>query len=365
MDKNVLVLGMGKVGSLVALMLRDTGFRVTGIDKNHQPDAPVPVIQADLSDQDFLTKQFAKTDAVVSCLPYRLNKPVVQAAFDTVTHYFDLTEDVPTANFIKELSGKAQSVLAPQCGLAPGFVAIVGASMAMEFDNLRSIRLRVGALPQSPQGLLGYAFNWSPEGVVNQYLNDCEVIVNGLRKMVPAMQDPESIVIEGKKLEAFTTSGGLGTMAESFEGRVDMLNYKTIRYPGHQQAMKFYFHELLLKNNRELAGEILVNALPPVNNDVVYVYVAVDGWKNMSGRKEHLRDEFVRSYYPITIHGKTWRAISWTTACSVCAVMELVFSGKLPQKGFLRQEDIRLGDFLATRNGRLYAGNTTLGQHSK
>lgn len=354
MNKNVLVLGLGKVGSLVALLLRETGFNVTGVDHRVYEDAPVPMLTADLSDTGFLLEQFRKADAVVSCLPYHLNKPVVQAAYDAGVHYFDLTEDVPTANFIRKLSVDARAVFAPQCGLAPGFIAIVGASMAREFDSLRSILLRVGALPQSPQGLLGYAFNWSPEGVVNQYLNDCEVIQNGQRKLVPAMQDLETIVIEGKKLEAFTTSGGLGTMAETFDGKVDKLNYKTIRYPGHQKVMRFYFHELLLKDNRQLAGEILVNALPPVNNDVVYVYAAVDGWKNQSGRKVHLRDEFVRAYYPKMIGGQEWRAISWTTACSVCAVVELVFSGKLPLKGFLRQEDIPLDDFLQTQNGRHY-----------
>ncbi len=73
------------------------------------------------------------------------------------------------------MSDTASAVMAPQCGLAPGFIAIVGASLAETFDRIRSIRLRVGALRIIRQAF-GYAFNWSPEGVVNEYLNDCEVI---------------------------------------------------------------------------------------------------------------------------------------------------------------------------------------------
>ena len=190
--------------------------------------------------------------------------------------------------------------MAPQCGLAPGFICIVGADLAGKFRNLRSIELRVGALPQHPRGLLGYAFNWSPEGVVNEYLNDCEVIKEGKRAKVTSMEGLETIVIDGVPLEAFATSGGLGTMCETYEGKVEHLNYKTIRYPGHCQLMKFFFNELFMRKDRQKAGEILVNAKPPVNDDVVFVHAAVEGSQN----GKMMREEFVRSYYPLDIGGQ-------------------------------------------------------------
>lgn len=354
MIKKVAVLGLGKVGLLVAELLSNSGFEVTGVDSNKGDFGGLKNIIGDLADYKFIKKTIKGFDAVVSCLPYNLNKQIVQAAFEEEVHYFDLTEDVPTSNYIQSLSPKAKSILAPQCGLAPGFIAIAGASLAKDFDEIRSIELRVGALPQSPKGELSYAFNWSAEGVVNQYLNDCKVISDGEIKFVPAMQDLEKIVIDGITFEAFTTSGGLGTMAETFEGKVKKLNYKTIRYRGHMQFMRFYFHELLLKDNRDLAGDILVNAFPPVNNDVVYVYAAVDGFKKEGSKKNHYHDEFVKSYYPKEINGKMWRAISWTTASSIVAVVEMVSEGKLPQKGFIKQEDISLEEFLKTKTGSLY-----------
>jgi len=110
------------------------------------------------------------------------------------------------------VAATAAGIMAPQCGLAPGFVGIVGADLAARFERVRSLRLRVGALPQHPTVRLGYAFNWSPEGVVNEYLNDCEVIEDGTRKMVSAMEWVETVHVGGTTLEAFTTSGGLGTM---------------------------------------------------------------------------------------------------------------------------------------------------------
>jgi len=240
--------------------------------------------------------------------------------------------------------------MAPQCGLAPGFIGIVGASHIAMFDKCRSIRMRVGALPQHPTGLLGYAFNWSPEGVVNEYLNDCEVIEEGVRKWVSAMEWHEILYIEGMQLEAFTTSGGLGTMCETYLGKVDNIDYKTMRYPGHMKLMNFFFHELLMRENRAEAGKILVNGKPPVEDDIVYIHVAAEG--EIDGHLQ--RKEFVRSYRPIEIAGKKQTAIAWTTAGSVVAIIEMVRDGKLPNSGFLKQEDVRLEDFLATKTGSLY-----------
>ena len=350
--KSIAVLGLGKIGALAAQLLHDSGFDVTGYDLRLPPNSGAfPVAIMDTASQHDLGVAFAKVDAVLSCLPYHLNVGVANAAHAAGIHYFDLTEDVPTTNHIIELSKTSKGLMAPQCGLAPGFVGIVGASRIAMFDHCRSIRMRVGALPQNPTGLMGYAFNWSPEGVVNEYLNDCEVIEGGVRKLVSAMEWNETLYIDGVKLEAFTTSGGLGTMCDTYLGKVDNIDYKTMRYPGHMELMNFFFHELLMRDHREQAGKILTDAKPPVDADVVYVHVAGEGV--IGGKLE--RKEFVRAYRPIVVAGKSRTAIAWTTSASVVAVIEMVRDGALPKKGFLKQEDISLDAFLATRTGKLYA----------
>ena len=345
----IAVLGLGKVGHLAAELLAGSGFSVTGIDAR-AVDAPFATRAADLTDAAALPGLLAGQEAVLSCLPYHLNMAVASAAHAAGIHYFDLTEDVPTTRHIRSLASTARGLMAPQCGLAPGFVGIVAADLAAQFDSVRSIRLRVGALPQNPTGLLGYAFNWSPEGVVNEYLNDCEVIEEGQLKAVSAMEWVETIVIDGLQLEAFTTSGGLGTMCETYLGRIANLDYKTMRYPGHVRLMNFFFHELLMRENRAEAGRILVNAKPPVDEDVVYVHVAAEGAIGGSLR----RREFVRAYYPVEIAGRSRTAIAWTTSASVVAVIEMVRDGALARQGFLKQEEVPLAPYLATRTGTMF-----------
>lgn len=354
MINRIAVLGLGKVGHLAAELLAQAGFTVSGVDTRLPDDAPFATIIADLTDAASIRSALAGQDAVLSCLPYHLNIAVSTVAHDQGLHYFDLTEDVPTTRHIRALAPTARGIMAPQCGLAPGFIGIVGAHLAGQFDRVRAIKLRVGALPQNPTGLLGYAFNWSPEGVVNEYLNDCEVIEEGKLKTVSAMEWIETLYIDGIKLEAFTTSGGLGTMCETYLGKIENLDYKTMRYPGHVQQMNFFFHELLMRENRAEAGRILTNAKPPVADDVVYVHAAAEGWSNGSLH----RQEFVRAYYPIEINGIRRTSIAWTTSASVVAVIEMVRDGTLPAQGFLRQEAIALDPYLATRTGGLFTAGS-------
>ena len=349
--RRIAVLGIGGVGELAARLLYGSGFEVTGVDtREPQHAAPFAFVRASVTDDADLARALKGQDAVLSALPYHLNKAVAQKAAELGLFYFDLTEDVPTTQLIMELAETSRRLMAPQCGLAPGFIGIVGAHLAEAFDEVRSIKLRVGALPQHPTGLLAYSFNWSPEGVVNEYLNDCEVIEDGEHKWVSPMAWVETVHVNGVRLEAFTTSGGLGTMCDTYKDRVLNLDYKTMRYPGHASLMNFFFHELLMREDRELAGKILKNAKPPVDEDVVHVHVSAEGL--LEGRLN--RREFVRSYFPLEIDGRQWRAIAWTTASSVCAIIEMVSAGVLPERGFLRQEKVSLEDFFATNNGARY-----------
>ncbi len=349
--KTIAVLGLGKVGTLAAELLHESGFDVIGFDTMAQTRSlPFAVNTISVRDPQALTMALTSVDGVLSCLPYHLNTDVARAAHAAGIHYFDLTEDVPTTRAIIELSRTSRGLMAPQCGLAPGFVGIVGANLIAQFEHCRACKMRVGALPQHPTGLMGYSFNWSPEGVVNEYLNDCEVIEEGKVKWVSAMEWVEKLFVGGTELEAFTTSGGLGTMCETYRDRVPNMDYKTMRYPGHVKLMNFFFHELLMRERRAEAGEILVNAKPPVNDDVVYIHVSAEG----TAEGKLSRKEFVRAYYPITIAGIDRTAIAWTTASSVVAVIEMVRDGKLPRQGFLKQEEIPLDAFLATRTGAHY-----------
>ena len=354
------VVGLGKVGELVALLLHESGFEVTrstparATTCRSRPRRSTSAIGAALRSALDGRRRRHQRDALLP-QPRRGRG----GARSCGLHYFDLTEDVPTTSRVRELADKgAGTVFAPQCGLAPGLIGIVGASLTRHFTEIRSIELKVGALPRHPAGLLGYAFNWSPEGVVNEYLNDCEVLRNGCRQMVPAMTEHERVVIGGIELEASLTSGGLGTMCETFEGRVQRLDYKTLRYPGHFELMRFFFDELGLRDRRELAGEILVNAKPPVDDDVVYLHAAVEGIANGIGDTaagQLTRKQYVRAYQPIRARWTHWRAISWTTAACAVAVIELVAAGRLPVQRLHQAGIDRAGRRVVDRQRRPFA----------
>ena len=200
--QNILCLGLGKVGTLVATLLSEQ-FEVTGMDiqvPHYNLDLPFKVITGDVSDTVLMKEKISQFDAVVSALPYYLNSSIAGIAHQQGKHYFDLTEDVNCTQEIKKLSATATAVMVPQCGLAPGMIGIIAADLAKEFDRLRSIEMRVGALPKQPNGALGYSLTWSANGLVNEYINDAEVIHHGVRKNVTSLQGKEMINLEGAAL---------------------------------------------------------------------------------------------------------------------------------------------------------------------
>ena len=235
----IAVVGLGKVGRLIADMLVERRFEVWEVDADESRVTGERASVMDVSDAAALEKVFADVDAVICCLPYYLTAGTATAAHSAGAHYLDLSEDVDASRTVRELARSSNTVFVPRCGLAPGFICIAGGALAASLETVDRIQLRVGALPRSPNNALGYACNWSPDGIVNEYLNDCEQLRGGELVTVPSLADLETIVIDGATYEAFTTSGGLGTMCETFAGRVDSLDYKSIRYPGHRHLMRF------------------------------------------------------------------------------------------------------------------------------
>jgi len=151
--------------------------------------------------------------------------------------------------------------------------------------------------------------------------------------------------------EAFNTSGGLGTLCETLAGKVRTLNYRTIRYPGHAAIMKALLHDLRLKDRRDVLKDILEQALPATMQDVVIVFVTVAGQRD--GRLQ--QDTYARKIYSHVMAGRLCSAIQITTASSLCAMLDMLCAGDLPQQGFVRQEEVALAAFLANRFGRVYA----------
>lgn len=355
--KNILVAGAGHIGTMIAELLVSTGdYRVTVVDQSAASLAAIArrpnldTLALSVTDHAALVAAMRGRYAVVSAAPYSVTGAIARAAHEAGIHYLDLTEDVATTRIVMELAKTATHALIPQCGLAPGFVSIVGMDLARRFETLDTLRLRVGALPQFPSNALGYNLTWSTAGVINEYIQPCEAIVQGKRYNVPALEELEHFALDGVQYEAFNTSGGLGTLCETLDGKVRNLNYRTIRFPGHRDIMKLLLQDLRLSERPAVLGELLENAIPGTRQDVVVIFVTATGTRN--GRQ--WQESYAHSVYPQVLAGREWTAIQTTTASSVCAVLDLLVAGRLPSKGLIRQEDIRLDEFLANRFGRAY-----------
>ena len=353
--KKPLIIGLGGVGSLLALLLKDLGMKVTALDqrKPHHLPAGIRFLAGDIKDSDALARILKNHDAVISCLPYYMTLVVARAAHKAGIHYFDPTEDVKTTEAVLKLAKNSSKAMVPQCGLAPGLIAIIGAHLATKFDPgaLRFLKLRVGALPKHPTGQLGYAGNWSLAGLVHEYIAECDVLIDGKRRKIPALRNHEILRIDGMEYEAFTTSGGLGTMTETFSSKVETLDYKSIRYPGHLAGMRLLLEDLRFRDDPDELIKRLGDALPPDDEERVLIHVSAQG--AIHGRLQ--TKILVAEYDPLMIGGKLRPAILWTTAASIAAVVDMVSRNKLPQKGLVKQEDIPLLSFLKTTHGKLFA----------
>ena len=360
MLKTVLILGAGKIGRMIARLLTDSGayqVRVSDVDqdalarlKERVPTAVTTSVDA--SSQAALSAAMQGCDAVISALSFRLNVTVAKAALEAGVSYFDLTEDIETTRAVRELASRARAgqVFIPQCGLAPGFIGIVASHLAQDFDDLDSVRMRVGALPQFPTNALKYNLTWSTDGLINEYCNPCEAIHGGRRIELLPLEGLEHFDLDGVGYEAFNTSGGLGTLCETLDGKVRELDYKTVRYPGHRALAAFLVNELRLSERRELLKDILEKSVPMTYQDVVIVFCTVTGWRK--GR--FVQKSEAKKIYRKTLDGELWSAIQITTAAAICAAVDLHVAGRLPQSGFVKQEDVDYGAFIANRFGRHY-----------
>jgi saccharopine dehydrogenase-like NADP-dependent oxidoreductase len=352
----VLLLGAGNIGVAITELLVETGdFDVCVADREPRAlaaigsDATTRVV--DVHDERSIRDALAGRDVVINALPYYLNLPIARAARAERVHYFDLTEDVATAREIRKLAEGADNVFVPQCGLAPGFISIAANDLTSRFEKPHRVRLRVGALPLFPANALKYNLTWSTAGLINEYCNPCQVIHEGELRDVLPLEGLEEFSLDGVTYEAFNTSGGLGTLSETLAGKVDHLSYKTIRYPGHCELVKFLCNDLRLCERRELFRDVLENAVPITTQDVVLIFVTVSGLRG--GRM--VQETYTKKVYHGEVHGRQLSAIQITTAASVCAVMDLQRAGKLKERGFVRQEEIALADFVANRFGRHYS----------
>jgi saccharopine dehydrogenase-like NADP-dependent oxidoreductase len=355
------VVGAGKIGATIAALLESCDFCGAVVLADVRPAAKTgglakaSVTQLDAGQPAELAAFAKGCDAIVSAVPYFLNRQIVETCAHARVAYFDLTEDVATTTLVRALAAETKGVtFIPQCGLAPGAINIVGGALAASLDSVRSVEMRVGALPLAASNQMKYYLSWSTAGLINEYCQLGEALHEGQRIATLPLDGVERLTIDGVEYEAFNTSGGVATMCETFAGKVSELNYKTMRYPGHRDLMKFLLQDLNLARQQELLRQIFDQEVPLTDHDVVVFYVSVVG----TSGGELVQRSFVKKIRGGIVEGRLLSAIQLSTAAGVVAVLELFARGAVA-KSFVKQESITLNEFLSTQwGGRVYSAES-------
>lgn len=354
-----LVLGAGRMGYAVSfdLLKNNAVTQVTVVDADERAlsklrtsvkDPRLAAVQADLSDYEELSYLISGCDVVLSCATYKFNYELAKAAIEAGTHFCDLggNEDIVRKQFLlDEMAREGGIAIVPDCGLAPGLVSILAAHACEQLDELSEIRLRVGALPLEPKSPLNYAMFSSVEGLINEYVEDVTAIRNGKLLRLPSLQDVEEIEFPAPfgKLEAFNTSGGISTLPATFGDRVEHLDYKSIRYPGHCQMVRM-LRDLGLMDIRPLRlghqqvrprailATLLERKLRKDEPDAVLVRVSV------AGLKEGERTEIVWELVDYMDEATGLSATMRTTAFPISIIAQMLADGTIRSRGSLAQE---------------------------
>lgn len=352
--KSVSIVGAGKIGELLVALL-STRYAVTVIDQDLKRAKAVAgpqgrALKVDARNGSSLAKALRGTDLVVNSCPHFMNLFIARAARKVGVSYIDLSEDVKTGEQIKRLARGTSGYFVPRCGVAPGFIQIVAGHMTRPYDHVERASLCVGALPENPTNALKYNLTWSTDGLINEYGNPCEGIENGEFKMLQPLEGYERLIVDGTEYEAFNTSGGLGTLAHTAKDKMRNLTYKTLRYVGHRDLMKFLLFDLKLNEYRAILKQVLESAVPATDQDLVVVLCSVEGKKNGILTQQ----TYTKTVRHGDLFGRHWSAIQLITASSAASVADLVLTERLPHKGYVRQEEIDFGDFCSTPFGKLF-----------
>jgi len=332
--KKLAVLGLGHIGSYVYSTLSNPRFYGRG--RNSADFAEVNGFDIttghDLSDRKTLIDIIASHDGVLASTPYFLNKQIAEICQQTGSDYFDLTESVEITDYIKSFKNTT-SKFVTQCGLAPGMVSIIANHLAGQFDRVNNIEIKVGALPVDANNHIGYYRTWSTEGLINEYIYPCPALRDGKLTALEPLTLLSTVTLQNHALEAATTSGGLGSLAESYQGRANNVTYKTLRFPGHWKIMSFLKDNLGLKNNFQTYVNLFNENIPQTVNDQVVILIDVDG---------HIGKNFAtRQYSKIVKCTPGMTAIQQTTGSGVMCVIDSWAQGHLDHlSGWIAQEQL-------------------------
>lgn len=321
-----------------ALAEAETACEAAGV-----PRRALRVARHALEDGPALQALLRAADVAVSAVPYEHNPRLTDLAIEQGTHLIDLGGNpgiVRLQGRRADTARQAGVAVVPDCGLAPGLANVIAGHEIRAAGTPEFAHIRVGGLPQRPSGPLGYALLFSVHGLINEYREPAQALRGGRAVWLKSLDDVEEIHFAGLPLlEAFNTSGGTGTMCETFAGRLGDLDYKTIRYPGHAERVRMLFDLGLFEpvavapglSRRDVSEAALAEALGGAVADMTLLRVDVRA-SDLEGGRVLRRTEIVDR------HDGRWTSMQRMTGWPAAATAWLLASGQVAARGVLRGE---------------------------
>ncbi len=367
MTKKIFIAGSGGIGEAAALLLcewcafelelflgdiSENGLKKAKefvTDDSAKNSAVHTVLMSPDSLTDEMRSAFDQCDVLLDCSPGGQAPRMARFAKDHGMHYANLTEYVAETDEIMELAKDAEKGFILQTGLAPGFINVLAMSLYREFvakyenENVERIGMKVGALTENAHAPHFYGFTWSPIGVATEYIKNSRIIRDKAIVEQKALSDRERIIIGSRTLEADLTSGGAADLPDFFSGKVSSLDYKTLRYVGHYSWVDGLIAKM--KDDADLINkleDIMLDQVPSVEDDLVLVHSSVEGFDS-KGRRRLLEKAY--EVKPLSINGKSVRAIQTTTAAPLCEAAMMLMTDRY--KGVVLQSQIEPEEFMS------------------
>jgi lysine 6-dehydrogenase len=309
----MLVLGAGLQGSACAFDLLQNPdvreVRLADLNVEHLPPFLAPYssprlipTRLDVRAREAVLALMRQSDAVMSAIPYYFNFQLAEFAVEAGVPFCDLGGNTEIVSQQRGLNAQAAAkgvTVIPDCGVAPGMVNVLAQHGISQLDSVDAVRMFVGGLPQKPEPPLNYQIVYSLEGVLDYYTTLSWVLRDGKRHQVTALSERERVQFPSPvgELEAFHTAGVLSTMPFRYEGKIPLMEYKTLRYPGHAHIMEAIRDLGLLsldpvdvKGTKVVPRDAVVATIgpklrKPEGRDLVALRVVVAGTKNGTPRK--------------------------------------------------------------------------------
>jgi len=251
----ITVIGAGTIGTAVAyhrsrqddveqLQVCDSGARALQGLHERIRSPKLRSFQTDARDPGVLAPIVEGSACVVSCAPPQINPGLAKLCVDLGCHFCELGGNdviVQQELALVEQAREKSIWIVPNCGLSPGLCNILCMYGIEQFDEVEDAFIRVGNIPLHPEPPFNFRISWSAEKILDDYTLPAKMICDGEVEDITPLTDNERIGFGEPfgTLEAFYTSGGLTTLVDDLDGKARTLDYKTIRWPGHAEQMRF------------------------------------------------------------------------------------------------------------------------------